>query len=88
MRADLIIDMTGKPGQSYRVIDDYYQDLAYKLVDLAYDAAKPARQPSSNSPLKLPANPLPEPDLAATERHEIVLQGGMMGGMGMMSGAA
>jgi len=86
MRADLIIDMTGKPGQSYRVIDDYYQDLAYKLVDLAYDTAKPARQPSSDSPPKLPANPLPEPDLAATERHEIVLQGGMMGGMSMMGG--
>ena len=86
MRADLIIDMTGKPGQSYRVIDDYYQDLAYKLADLAYDAAKPARQPSSSSPPKLPANPLPEPDLAATERHEIVLQGGMMGGMSMMGG--
>ena len=86
MRADLIIDMTGKPGQSYRVIDDYYQDLAYKLADLAYDAAKPARQPSSGSPPKLPANPLPEPDLAATERHEIVLQGGMMGGMSMMGG--
>ncbi len=27
----------GKPGQSYRVIDDFYQDLAYKLVDLGYD---------------------------------------------------
>jgi hypothetical protein len=33
MRADLIIDMDGKPGQTYRVIDDFYQDLAYKLVD-------------------------------------------------------
>src|SRR6516164_8571710 len=86
MRADLIIDMTGKPGQSYRVIDDYYQDLAYKFVDLAYDPGKPAREPSSGSSPKLPANPLPEPDLAATERHEIVLQGGMVGGMSMMGG--
>lgn len=83
MRADLILDMTGKPGQSYRVIDDYYEDLAYKFVDLAYDTGKPGREPSSDPPPKLPANPLPEPDLAAAERHEIVLQGGMMGG-GMM----
>jgi FtsP/CotA-like multicopper oxidase with cupredoxin domain len=83
MRADLIIDTNGKPGQSYRVIDDFYQDLAYKLVDLAYDG-KPARGARSEPPQKLPANPLREPDLAATERHEIVLQGGMMGGMGMM----
>jgi FtsP/CotA-like multicopper oxidase with cupredoxin domain len=83
MRADIIIDMTGKPGQSYRVIDDFYQDLAYKLVDLAYDG-KPAGEPRSDAPPKLRANPLPEPDLAAAERHEIALQGGMMGGMGMM----
>jgi hypothetical protein len=34
MRADLIIDMDGKPGQTYRIVDDFYPDLAYKLVDL------------------------------------------------------
>jgi len=85
MRADLILDMTGKPGQTYRVIDDFYQDLAYKLVDLAYDG-KPAREPRSEPPQQLPANPLPEPQIAAAERLEIALQGGMMGGMGMMCG--
>lgn len=83
MRVDLIIDMNGRPDQSYPVIDDFYQDLAYKLVDLAYDSAQPARDLRSAPPPKLPANPLPEPDLAASERHEIALQGGMMGGMGM-----
>ena len=87
MRADLVIDMTGTPGQSYRVIDDYYQDLAYKFADLAYESGQQVRQRSSDQPATLPANPLPEPDLAAAERHEIALQGGMMGGMGMMSGA-
>ena len=85
MRADLILDMTGKPGQTYRVVDDFYRDLAYKLVDLAYDS-KPAREPRSEPPPELPANPVPEPDLAAAERHDITLQGGMMGGMGMMRG--
>ena len=83
MRADLIFDMAGKPGQSYRVIDDFYPDLAYKLLDLAYDPEEPARE-HSDPPPRLPANPLPEPDLTAAERHEIALQGGMMGGMGMM----
>ena len=86
MRADLIIDMNGKPGQSYRVTDDFYQDLAYKFVDLAYDPGKPARDSSWAGPPTLPANPLPEPELAAAERHDIALQGGMMGGMGMTSG--
>jgi FtsP/CotA-like multicopper oxidase with cupredoxin domain len=65
MRADLIIDMNGKPGQTYRVIDDFYQDLAYNLVALAYDPGKPARNIRPEAPQKLPANPLPEPDLAA-----------------------
>jgi FtsP/CotA-like multicopper oxidase with cupredoxin domain len=77
--------MDGKPGQIYRVIDDFYQDLAYNFVDLAYASERPARDHPPDPPLRLPANPLPEPDLAAVERHEIALQGGMMGGMGMMS---
>jgi FtsP/CotA-like multicopper oxidase with cupredoxin domain len=86
MRADVIIDMSGKPGRTYRVIDDFYKDLAYKLVDLTYDPGRPARERSSEAPPKLPANPLPEPDLTAAERHELALQGGMMGGVGMMGG--
>ena len=87
MRADLIIDMNGKPGQSYRVIDDFYRDLAYKLVEFAYGPGKPSRErPTRTRRARLPANPLPEPDLTAAERHEIALQGGMMGGMGMMGG--
>jgi FtsP/CotA-like multicopper oxidase with cupredoxin domain len=85
MRADLIIDMAGRSGQSYRVIDDFYQDLAYKLVSLAYEERAPVRE-HPDEPTKLPANPLPEPDLRSVERHEIALRGGMMGGMGMMGG--
>jgi len=83
MRADLIIDMDGKPGRSYRVIDDFYQDLAYKLVDIVYAPGKPTRDNPPDVPARLPPNPLPEPDLTAAERREIALQGGMMGGMGM-----
>jgi FtsP/CotA-like multicopper oxidase with cupredoxin domain len=83
MRADLIIDMDGKPGQTYRLTDDFYGDLAYKLLDLAYDAGEPVREHPEQPP-KLSANPLREPDLTAAEHHEIALQGGMMGGMGGM----
>jgi len=36
--------------------------------------------------VRLPRNPLPEPDLATAERHEMALQGGGMSGMGMGSG--
>jgi FtsP/CotA-like multicopper oxidase with cupredoxin domain len=86
MRADLIIDMDGKPGQTYRVIDDFYRDLAYKLVDWTYGPERPTRDHPPSAPPRLPANPLPEPDLTAAERQEIALQGGMMSGMGMMGG--
>ncbi len=58
MRADLIIDMDGEPDQRCRVIDDFYQDLAYKLIDLVYDHGKPIRDHPPEPPT-LPANPLP-----------------------------
>jgi hypothetical protein len=52
MRADLIIEMYGRPGQSYRVIDDFYRDLAYRLLDFAYDPAKPTREHAPDAPAK------------------------------------
>src|SRR3546814_17497102 len=33
--------------------------------------------------MALPANPLPEPDLSDAVRHEVIFNGGMMGGMVM-----
>ncbi|WP_149536702.1 multicopper oxidase family protein [Siccirubricoccus phaeus] len=84
MRADVILDMAGKPGSRHAVIDDFYDRLAYELVALAYERAAPLRDHALDAPVRLPPNPLPEPDLASAERHELVLQGGMMGGMGMM----
>lgn len=84
MRADLVLDMQGKPGERYRVIDDYDEDLQYDLVHLAYDAAPPMSARPRDVQLHLPRNPVPEPDLKAAERRKLVLQGGMMGGGGMM----
>lgn len=97
MRLDLIVDMQGEPGRRYDVIDDYYDGLAYQLTSFAYGGEKPLRENSLDAPLRLPRNPLPEPDLQNAERHEMVLQGGMpsmrdmmgggkMQGMGGMSG--
>ena len=86
MRADVILDMQGEPGRSYRVVDDFYDRLAYTLVRLAYDKAAPVRPHPSDAPLRLPANPVPHPDLKMASVHEVQLQGGMMGGMGMAGG--
>jgi FtsP/CotA-like multicopper oxidase with cupredoxin domain len=84
MRLDVSLDMQGEPGHRYAVVDDFYDDLAYTLTNLAYEEA-PLRAHPPDASLALPRNPLPEPDLATAIRYEIELQGGMMGG-GMMMG--
>ncbi len=85
MRADVILDMTGEPGSRHQVIDDFYGDqLAYALAEFAYEAT-PLRAHPLDAPVEVPANPLPEPDLASAEQHEIALQGGMMSGPGVMA---
>ncbi|OYX79530.1 MAG: copper oxidase [Bradyrhizobium sp. 35-63-5] len=86
MRIDIVLDMQGKPGARYRVIDDFYSDLSYWLTHLAYEDNAPLNSTSPKHPLALPRNPLPEPDLKTAERHELKLQGGMMSGMGGMMG--
>jgi FtsP/CotA-like multicopper oxidase with cupredoxin domain len=84
MRVDVVLDMQGDPGRRYRVIDDFYDGLSYWLTQLAYDESPPVRPHPPDAALSLPRNPLPEPNLAGAERHELRLQGGMMGGGAMM----
>jgi FtsP/CotA-like multicopper oxidase with cupredoxin domain len=80
MRADLIVDMTGAPGGRFRVIDTFYRDREYRLVDLVY-ADRPLRDNLPDTPIRLPNNPLAEPDLGTAQRHDVSFGGGMMGGM-------
>lgn len=86
MRVDILLDMQGEPGRRYEVIDDFYGGLSYRLTRLAYDERPRLRAHPRDAPLDLPRNPLPEPDLATAERHDLTLQGGMMSGMGGMQG--
>jgi FtsP/CotA-like multicopper oxidase with cupredoxin domain len=85
MRIDVMLDMQGEPGQRYRVIDDFYDGLSYWVTQLAYDEGPSVRAHPLDAALVLPRNPVPEPDIATAERHELKLQGGMMGG-GAMAG--
>ena len=80
MRADLVIDMLGKPGERFTITDSFYRQQAYRLVDLVY-AGGPLRDRPLEASIALPANPVPGPDLASAVRHDIVFQGGMMGMM-------
>lgn len=88
MRIDLLLDMTHGPGQRFRVIDTFYRDLEYRLLDFVYGDEGPLRDLSRAALVRLPDNPLPEPSLASPQRHRVVLAGGMMGSMrtAMMDG--
>jgi FtsP/CotA-like multicopper oxidase with cupredoxin domain len=81
MRADLILDMTARPGERFRVRDSFYRGIEYRLLDLVY-SDEPAAAPSRiGQPIVLKPNALAEPDLNNADRHRIVLEGGMMGSM-------
>lgn len=76
MRADLMLDATGRPGSRHRVLDDWYRDGATRLLDLAYAEAPLRDAPPAQPPRALRPNPVPEPDLARAERLSLVLGGG------------
>ncbi|MBT5264623.1 MAG: multicopper oxidase family protein [Rhodospirillaceae bacterium] len=82
MRADVILDMTGKAGSRVPVIDRFYRGRGYLMIDFAY-ADTPLRDLPPEWSKTLPSNPLPEPDIANAQRHEVIFNGGMMGGMVM-----
>lgn len=82
MRADLILDCRAAPGGRHRVIDDFYGQRAYRLLDLAYASDAPLRSAFAPPP-RLAPNPLAEPDLARAERHRVRFEGGMMGRLPM-----
>jgi len=84
MRVDLVLDMQGEPGRAYRVIDDFYESLSYWLTNLVYEDRPPVRTRPMDASISLARNPVADPDLATAERHELKLQGGMMGGGSMM----
>ncbi len=78
-RADVIVDVAGASGQSFPVVDSFFPRQSYKLVDLVCTAAPPlGPQAPPGPPPRLAANPLPEPELGAAERHAITFGGGMM----------
>lgn len=83
MRIDLVLDMQAENGSSNAVTDRFYRDREYRLIDLVY-AAEGLREHSPDWSMELASNPLAEPDLEHAIRHEILFNGGMMGGNGSM----
>jgi FtsP/CotA-like multicopper oxidase with cupredoxin domain len=79
-RADLILDIPASPGARATVIDRFYPQSAYELVDLVTEGP-PLRTAPPDWRVALAPNPLPEPDLATAIRHEVTFTGGAMGAM-------
>jgi FtsP/CotA-like multicopper oxidase with cupredoxin domain len=81
MRIDLVLDMKGRPGERFSIRDNFYRGIEYRLLDFVYGEEAAPKRAAERAPLKLAANPLPEPDLQKAQRHQIILEGGMMGSM-------
>lgn len=79
-RVDVILDATGNPGERFEVVDRYYRNRSFKLLDLVY-SDEPLRTDAQPPLAALPAPKLAEPDLTAAKRLEIAFTGGAMGGM-------
>lgn len=91
MRADVLLDATGEPGRAYPVVDGFYRQRAYRLLDLRYSKESLRAGRTGAEAPKIAPNTMPESDLERAEHHRVVFGGGMMGGMpmkGMMRGAA
>ena len=80
MRADVILDCTGKPGTRGQLVDRAYRGNDFRVLDFTY-AETALREATPDWPIALPANPIPEPDLSSAQRHEVTFTGGMMGMM-------
>lgn len=78
-RADLVIDMEGKPGERFDVVDSFYPRQTYRLTRLVYRDEAPLRDSPLDAPIRLARNPLPRPDLSAPVRQDLVIEGGAMG---------
>jgi FtsP/CotA-like multicopper oxidase with cupredoxin domain len=81
MRADVVIDMEGEPGASHGVVDRFYRGRDYELLTFKYTQQKLASGRFVNSPKIVPATSLPQPDVVNAVRHDILMAGGMMGGL-------
>lgn len=78
MRIDLVLDCGAAPGTRASVVDVFPRE-PYRVVDLAYGDT-PLRESMLDASYALAPNPVPEPDLATAQTHEVVFEGGMMGG--------
>lgn len=76
-RADLIVDVTAEPGESAHLVS-VERDEGFALTNFPVSSGTAARR---STPLPLPPNPVPRPDLGQARALELRMEGGAMGGM-------
>ena len=78
-RVDLVLDMSGDPGTTTPVVDEFYRE-PFDLVKFVYEDT-PLRESPLQSGISLAPASLPEPDMSDAISHEVVIAGGAMGGL-------
>lgn len=74
-RADLLIDMTGRPGATQAITEVSSR----RLVAATFEYEKEGSVTRTRSPLILPSNNLPAPKIAKARMIDLVMTGGAMG---------
>ena len=79
-RVDLMIDCMGKPGSRFEIRDAGRPKASGGVLGtIAYSTQAPVRSKPLATPIAVPPNALPEPNLAKASDHYIMFQGGMRG---------
>lgn len=81
MRADVVIDMEGRPGDRHAIVDRFLPASAYKVLDIAYDDQPALRDNPLDAPIRLAGNDLAEPDLRRAKRLTVIFDGGSGSGL-------
>lgn len=80
MRVDLVLDCVERPETMFSVVDRFYSNQAYKLINLSYGDAV-IREHVMDSPIQPPPNPVAEPETNNAVNHVVELTGGARGTM-------
>lgn len=80
-RADIVVDFEHKPGSRFPILDTFYPQTPYELVEMAYSDEAPIRTSPLDASIRLAPNSIPTPDLGDALALDAVLEGGDMGSL-------
>ena len=78
-RVDVVLDLMRSPGERLQVIDSFYPQSPYKLLDLVYSDESRLRTGIPPAVPSLVPNAIPVPDLRDGQIEDVLLEGGDLG---------